>query len=162
MKFKSNNILIISDTHDDKEALSYCINKFKNLNFDLIIHAGDITKPDVIKSLLLLNKPIIAVYGNCDKDKKSLKDAIGKNGIIGEAPLEIKINDKKFIITHDINKIDKKIKADVIVHGHTHLPEIETNHILTINPGECCGFYTFRKTCVLLDMENLEAELIEL
>lgn len=97
---------MISDTHgllrdEVVEILKGC---------DLIIHAGDIGKDEVIEGLQDIGK-VEFVKGNCDKDIKNYS-----------IPYE------------RIIKLDKRI--DIIISGHSHKMNIyEENGIIYINPG---------------------------
>ncbi len=115
---------VISDTH------GYLNNKVLNIfsDVDLIIHAGDVGKPDVLVALQSL-APVQAVYGNTDgfelrKDHKFL--------------LQFEVLGFTFIVTHMPVKLEQvKTTGGVIkVFGHTHIAEIKTEQdSLIINPG---------------------------
>ncbi len=50
-----------------------------------------------------------------------------------------------------------------MVTGHTHWPKIEKiDGVLVVNPGEASGWLTGKKTIALVDLNTLEAEIIEL
>ena len=114
---------LISDTHgmlrkEVLESLKDC---------KLILHAGDIGKPEVIDNLKDISN-IEFIRGNCDKDKNIAKE---------DKVVDI-YNKRKYLI-HDISKIDidlKKENIDIVVYGHSHKSNIyEANQILYINPG---------------------------
>ena len=52
---------------------------------------------------------------------------------------------------------------DVVIYGHTHKARIEKkeNKALMINPGECCGRLTRRRTVAILDLEKEEAKIVQ-
>jgi len=52
---------------------------------------------------------------------------------------------------------------DVVIYGHTHKAKIEKkeNKALMINPGECCGRLTRRRTVAILDLEKDEAKIVQ-
>ncbi|GAA0716469.1 metallophosphoesterase family protein [Clostridium malenominatum] len=116
---------VISDTHgllreEFIEALK---------NVQLIIHAGDIDKEEV---LVELNKicPVVAVRGNCDKGK--LKELLPFSDIV-------EFQGKYIYVIHDINTLDIDPEAagiDIVVFGHSHKAyEVEKENVLYINPG---------------------------
>ena len=114
---------LISDTHGllRKEVV-------ENLNnCDLIIHAGDIGKFEVIENLKRISD-VEYILGNCDKDKN-----IAKEDKI------IDVYNKRIYLIHDISKIKvdlKKENIDIVVYGHSHKHNIyEEDGILYINPG---------------------------
>jgi len=49
------------------------------------------------------------------------------------------------------------------LYGHTHKAEIEKKEdkALIINPGECCGRLTMRRTTAILDLDKEEAKLVK-
>ena len=58
-----------------------------------------------------------------------------------------------------------KRAADVVITGHTHeaiTPGGDGQRPLFVNPGECGGWLDGKATCVVLDLESLEAELCEI
>lgn len=128
-KFKSadNNefkIGVISDTHglfrpEIKKA-------FNGVN--LIIHAGDMGKPEVIQHMEEI-APVIAVRGNVD----------GGNWCSGIPYSDIvNIDNKLIYLIHNINEFDYTgtEKLDVVIFGHSHKPLIEyEDDVLYFNPG---------------------------
>ena len=114
---------LISDTHGllRKEVV-------ENLNdCNLIIHAGDIGKYEVIENLSKICN-VEFIRGNCDKDKNIAKE-----------DRVIEIYNKRIYLIHDISKVNINLKEeniDIVVYGHSHKSNIyEDNGILYINPG---------------------------
>ena len=114
---------LISDTHgmlrkEVLESLKDC---------KLILHAGDIGKPEVIDNLKDISN-IEFIRGNCDKDKN-----------IGKEDKVVDVHNKRIYLIHDISKINidlKKENIDIVVYGHSHKSNIyEDDNILYINPG---------------------------
>ncbi len=123
-----NNFLvgIISDTHGLLQPA--VIEAFKGT--DLIIHAGDVGKPDILEDLQAI-APVEAVRGNMDMDDWAYK--------LPETKL-IKVGNVLLYVIHDVYKIDiKPAKAGVgaVIHGHTHKPSSIEDHngVLFLNPG---------------------------
>ena len=65
---------ILSDTHMIKECIDKTIPYLKDC--DLIIHAGDIGKFEVIENLKKISH-VEYIRGNCDRDKNIAKGIIG-------------------------------------------------------------------------------------
>lgn len=114
---------LISDTHgmlrkEVLESLKDC---------KLILHAGDIGKPEVIDNLKDISN-IEFIRGNCDKDKNIAKE-----------DKVVDVHNKRIYLIHDISKINidlKKENIDIVVYGHSHKSNIyEDDNILYINPG---------------------------
>lgn len=116
---------IISDTHG--LLREEVIQNLKGC--DLIIHAGDIGKYEVIDRLRQI-APLEVVLGNCDRN-------IEEKSISTESIVQI--GDLKLYIIHDIYKLNidlQQEKISFVVYGHSHKRNIYTeNGIIYINPG---------------------------
>lgn len=112
---------IISDTHGLLRE-----DVMKNLkDCDLIVHAGDIGRNDIINSLQQICNTEF-VYGNIDKNFEMDHKIIN-------------INDLNIYLIHNIKDMgsdfDKK-NIDIVVYGHSHKSKIYVeDEILYINPG---------------------------
>lgn len=125
MPTNPTRIGLISDTHGllRPEALQALRGS------ELILHAGDVGKPEIIAALREL-APVIAVRGNVDKGEwaKSLPDtAVVRAGSV------------LLYVLHDLHALDLNPAAagfHVVVTGHSHQPvKFERNGVLYINPG---------------------------
>jgi len=96
---------------------------------ELILHAGDVGKPEILSALQEL-APVIAVRGNVDTSDwaRTLPEtAVAEAG--------------KFLIyiLHDVHTLDLNHAAagfHVVVSGHSHQPgKSERDGVLYINPG---------------------------
>ena len=141
---------IISDTHDDVDNINKAIDIFENNQVDIIIHAGDIISPPMIKEFQRLtenNVQFFGVLGNNDGERKGLEKAFESIGgkFLGDIG-KIEIDGLKFGIYHgtDTKKKEKMInsnKFDVFICGHTHrrFPENEqiekSGKTIVLNPG---------------------------
>jgi putative phosphoesterase len=116
---------VISDTHglvrpDAIAALQ---------GADLILHAGDIGKPDVLEALNEI-APVVAIRGNIDQAKwaETLPDRE-----------TVTLEGTSVYLIHNLQELDfDPIAANiqVIVSGHSHKPQIEErNGVLFVNPG---------------------------
>jgi len=124
---KNNFIVgVISDTHGLLQPAA--IEAFKGT--DLIIHAGDVGKPDILEDLQAI-APVEVVRGNMDMGDWAHK--------LPETKL-IEVGSVLLYVIHDVYKIDiKPAKAGIsaIIHGHTHKPSSIEDHngVLFLNPG---------------------------
>jgi len=141
---------IISDSHDDVENINKAIDIFDKNKVEIVIHAGDIISPPMIKEFQRLtekNVKFFGVLGNNDGEKKGLENAFDSiNGkLLGDFG-KIEIDGLKFGIYHgtDVKKKEKMInsnKFDVFIFGHTHrrFPENENikkvGKTIILNPG---------------------------
>ena len=157
---------IMSDSHDNREAIKLAVRKFNELGCRLVLHAGDFVAPFAAGELQNLSCPVKAVFGNCDGEKKGLEKTVGTFGIIKKAPFCFRQNGLEFLLTHTHFSLPVYVnshKYDVIIFGHTHKPEIKTaKGVLLINPGETGGWVSGKCTIALLNTKTVKAEIIEL
>lgn len=116
---------MISDTHGlvRPEALAYLD------DCDLILHAGDIGKAEVVDALSTL-APVRAIRGNVDR------------GAWAEPFPEtdsVEVDAVRLFVIHDLNALNLDPAAagfHVVVSGHSHRPRCERrNRVLYVNPG---------------------------
>jgi putative phosphoesterase len=116
---------LISDTHGllrdaALEALRGC---------DLIVHAGDVGKPEILTALRQL-APVVAVRGNIDTAPWASE--LPATAIAEAGPVTI-------YVLHNIEDLDLDPKVagiQVVVSGHSHQPKsVEKSGVLHINPG---------------------------
>jgi putative phosphoesterase len=116
---------LISDTHGlmREEALRALRES------DLIIHAGDVGKPEILDALKAL-APVVAVRGNIDRGDWAA-------ALPGTAIAETEA--ATFYVLHDLQQLDLDPKAagfHVVVSGHTHKPNhTKREGVLYLNPG---------------------------
>jgi uncharacterized protein len=121
---KSGKIGLIADTHGlmRPEALAALKGS------EIIIHAGDIGKAEVIEALKTV-APVIAIRGNNDRDSwaKQIPDL-----------LDLEINGARIYVIHNVNEMDSASASgfQALVSGHSHKPSLVTKDgVLFINPG---------------------------
>lgn len=96
---------------------------------ELILHAGDVGKPEILAALREI-APIIAVRGNVDTANwaRALPETA-----VAEA------GDVRLYVLHDVHTLDLNPAAagfHVVVSGHSHQPgKFERDGVLYINPG---------------------------
>ncbi|WP_045218487.1 metallophosphoesterase family protein [Desulfonatronum thioautotrophicum] len=116
---------VISDTHglmrsSALDALKKC---------DLILHAGDVCGQEIIEALQGIQRTVF-VRGNMDRPTS-------------DSPMPkteaVDFSGKRFFVIHDLYELDLDPKAagvDVVIHGHTHTPDIAyRDDVLYLNPG---------------------------
>lgn len=67
-------VLVVSDIHDNLEAISRFKLAVLKENYDLLVVLGDFTSPFTLKELLNIAPKLIGVFGNNDGDKALLKN----------------------------------------------------------------------------------------
>jgi putative phosphoesterase len=116
---------LISDTHGllREEALQALEGS------TLIIHAGDVGKPEILDALRKL-APVVAVRGNIDKEAWAY--ALPETAVVEAGPVRI-------YVLHDLKELDLDPAAagfQVVVSGHSHRPgSFERGGVLYVNPG---------------------------
>ena len=156
---------IISDTHENEEAIKKAVEIFKEKNVEFVVHCGDIISPPMLEYFKGLKMKF--VFGNNDGEKEGLSNMAKKFGferITEEKKFEYK--NKKFYVYHgtDKKKLDEAIKSnkyDYVLTGHTHLKKDEKiNKTRVINPGALFRIYPY--TIALLDVEEDAVEFIKI
>lgn len=146
---------VISDTHGllRPEAMRALA------GVDLIIHAGDIGKPEVLAKLKKI-APVAAIKGNNDRDEwaQRLPDT-----------RKVKVGVHSIYVIHDVHEL--KIhpaprNVRVVISGHSHKPSIgERDGVLFVNPGSP-GPRRFKLPVALAKIwvggAEVRAEIIEL
>lgn len=154
---------VISDTHDRLPTFRRAVAIFNRLQVDAIFHAGDFVAPFAAKLIAPddLSMALYCVYGNNDGERKGLQ-AILPN--VADGPLRVELDGRTIVMHHRIESLRPAeiAGADVVITGHTHQVVNERrNGSLLLNPGECCGWATDRCTIATLDLDTLEAEILE-
>lgn len=154
---------IISDTHDNMPVITEAVSYFNENNVSVVLHAGDIVSPFTARAFQQLEGKMIAIFGNNDGDKLFLKKTFSSFAEIYNDPHMLKIDGKKIALTHKPEIVDAlSQKYDIVIYGHTHETEIKKDDSLVINPGECCGYLTGKKSIVTLNLQKMDAHIIYL
>lgn len=96
---------------------------------ELIIHAGDVGDPQILKTLEEI-APVIAVRGNVDTAEWA--KALPETAAVEAGGVHI-------YVLHDVHALDLNAQASgfsIVVSGHSHQPaRSERDGVLYINPG---------------------------
>jgi putative phosphoesterase len=150
---------ILSDSHDALPCVAAAVALFKSEGVELILHAGDIIAPFTARLLAESGIPVRAVYGNNDGEKRGLARVLES---ICEPPLRLDISGIPVVMVHSEDQAGES-DCKVVVSGHTHKASIRTqNGVTFVNPGECCGYLTGRRTVVIWDVPDMSFEVVEL
>jgi putative phosphoesterase len=126
---------------------------------DLIIHAGDIGKPEVLAELKKL-APLAAIRGNNDTGDWAARLPDARS---------VRIGQHRIYIIHDVHDLDfdpKERKYRAVISGHSHKPAIgERDGVLFVNPGSP-GPRRFKLPVAVgklfVDGSTIRAEIVEL
>lgn len=125
LTLNSGRIGLISDTHGLLRPEAVRALK----GSEIILHAGDVGKPEVLTSLGTI-APVIAIRGNNDRDlwARKLPDV-----------LNLQINGIKVHLVHNVNELTIDPFAErfhAVVSGHSHKPcVVARDGVFFINPG---------------------------
>ena len=115
---------IISDTHGLlRPEAERCLT-----GVDHIIHAGDIGAPEIVDALCRI-APVTAIRGNVDTGEWAREYPDTKL---------VRLAGKSIYVLHDLTTLqaDPGANVDVIVSGHSHVPNIDSiGGVLYLNPG---------------------------
>lgn len=146
---------LISDTHGllRPEAIAALAGA------DLILHAGDIGKPEILEQLRAI-APVVAVRGNND---------VGDWAAMIPEQETVEIEAVSVHILHIVQRLDfapETAGIQVVMSGHSHKPLIEQREgTLFINPGSA-GPRRFNLPVSVAKLQiegnHVQAEIIEL
>ena len=157
---------VVSDTHNNITNIENIINIFNKEEVKLVIHTGDISKPQTLRLFSRLNCPMMGVFGNNDRIEKGLKEVCDEyNFNFQDPPFPLTLEDKKIAVFHEPELIDKYIKEhkdiQLIIHGHTHRYREETlNDIVFFNPGESAGSMKGKNALGIINLNRLKIRRI--
>ncbi len=152
---KGHLIGVISDTHG--LVRPEVIEAFRGV--ELIIHAGDVGRPEVLTALQAV-APVVAVRGNVDRGEWAKR--------LPETEV-VQFGQFLFYVLHVVHELDLDPAAAgfrAVISGHSHRPSVEErNGVLFLNPGSA-GPRRFKLSVgvALLHLKDnsLKAELVEL
>ena len=112
-------IAVISDTHD-----RYPGTLLKRIRAaEEIWHLGDVCAPETLVEFEQLGPPLRVIAGNCDAHPWPLS-------------LDLEREGRRFHLVH-IPPRNAPKGAEVVLHGHTHVPrdEVDMTGVRWLNPG---------------------------
>jgi putative phosphoesterase len=155
---------VISDTHDNVDNIKKAVQIFNERNVSLVIHAGDYTSPFTFIPYDDLKADFVGIFGNNDGDLLLLNDR--SKGRIHKQPHQFEFSGKKFVVMHEHHVVEALADSghyDVVIFGHTHKAVVKRkNNTLLLNPGEAGRWLYGKATIAILDIEKMEAEIINL
>jgi len=150
-----HRIGLISDTHGlmRSEAVSAL------QGVELILHAGDIGKPQILEQLQAI-APVLAVRGNNDQGEWA--EAVPEHQLV-------EVETGLIYVLHDVKALDLDPTAagiQAVISGHSHRSSVqERAGVLFVNPGSA-GPRRFKLPVSVgvlqVGADGLRAELVEL
>jgi uncharacterized protein len=133
-------VAVISDTHLPRGARALppaCVERLRAA--DLVLHAGDLSAPEVLDALEALGPPVLAVRGNTDAP--ALRDRLPETR-------EVDVGQARIGMVHDagpaagrLGRLRRRFPdCDAVVFGHSHIPLLESEVVTGVpfaicNPG---------------------------
>jgi hypothetical protein len=151
---------VMSDSHGDIRTAMQACQLMGSV--DMILHAGDHYRDglDIGKRLGI---PFKCVTGNCDL----LMLAPSQQVVTVGGKRLLLIHGHQFNVKHgifELVKYGRKMRADVVVFGHTHIPMIQKyDDLLMMNPGSV-AYPRIRNNrsfgMLTIDQDGVSAEII--
>ncbi len=165
---------VMSDSHDNLSKIDSAVKAFTEAKVDMIIHLGDYIAPFSLARVLKSGIRFIGVLGNNDGERLGLKEIASKAGQeLYDPPYEMTINGKRILLLHGFGPRDRTVGIvekiargggyHVILYGHTHEVDVRVEGgTLILNPGEVFGGLSGRSTVAILDLDRMEAKVIDI
>ncbi len=150
---------ILSDSHDERGLAESALALFREQGTGVIVHLGDVCRPETIAAFQDSGIPLIGIFGNNDADREGLQAVTG--GAFHRGPHRAAIGGRRVLMAHSFDELQNEIgeggRFDLILFGHTHRPlTMHVGRALILNPGETCGFLSGKPTCAVVDLATME------
>jgi len=149
---------ILSDTHDDREMTQRALDVLRERGAERLIHCGDLTTPGIVA--LFEGWRVDFVYGNMDRQRRALLDAVSGLGSASIAESQLLYLDGKRIAVihgHQEEELANLIgdNYDYVLHGHTHSRRDETlGRTRVLNPGALGGTRRGERSICVIDLDD--------
>lgn len=165
LKVQQQLIAVLSDSHNEIHRLRNAAVIMRRASVSAVIHCGDITSPDAVKTLGGFDAHW--ALGNCDWDEQALREAMRRyghtcHGLQGE----IELVGRRLAFTHGHRfELFKTLTAarehDLVFHGHTHVRRDEMeNGTRVVCPGAL--HHANPPGFALISLPDLELEWVDL
>lgn len=154
-------IAVIADSHDNLPLLEKALDIAGASGAQHVLHLGDVVSPFAARVLARCGIKTLAVFGNNDGEKAGLAGILD----IQEPPRRVQLSGRSILMAHDASKLPVEAGAavELLLCGHSHKPEIrKTAGVLRVNPGECGGWLYASPSFAIIDLDGMEAELLDL
>lgn len=157
-------LAVLSDTHNRYQTVETALTLLQARNINQVIHCGDIEDSETV--WLFQGFTAHFVFGNCDSDRASLRQAIHGIGATLHEPFgRLELVGAKIAFLHGddrglMHEVEHGGQFDYLFYGHTHQArEHRTGSTRVINPG---ALHRARpKTFVVLDLASNEWESVQ-
>lgn len=159
-------IAILSDTHSRYATVEKVLEMLQDRKINFVIHCGDIEDADTV--WLFQGLTAHFVFGNCDTERASLRQAVHGIGETLHEPFgNLELERVKIAFLHGddrrlMHDVEHGEYFDFLFYGHTHqAEEHRTGPTRVVNPG---ALHRARpRTFVVLDLATraLESVVVE-
>src|ERR1700735_1692162 len=117
-------IAILSDTHSRYATIEAALNLAQEQRVELILHCGDIEDSEAV---WLFPGNTHFVFGNCDTDRASIRQAVYGIGATRHEPLgQLELAGAKIAWLHGddqrlLRDVENQGAFDYLFYGHTHV-----------------------------------------
>ena len=154
---------ILSDTHSRYATVETALKLLDEYKVELLIHCGDIEDAETV---WLFPGNSHFVFGNCDTERSSLRQAMYGTGATLHEPFgSLRLDGVNLAFIHGddkrlLDKLETCGEFDYVFHGHTHVARDErVGPTRVINPG---ALHRARpKTFVVLDLSSGETQSVK-
>lgn len=161
-------IAIMTDTHNNRQAVRQALAVARQRGAETIIHCGDLGSPDLVS--LFRGWTLHLAFGNTDHERVSLQYAVRAlgNGSTCEPEVRLEEDGVRIAALHgdrpgDLSALIASATFDFIFHGHTHRRRDSlVGRTRVINPGALGSVATESRSFCLLDPTARAVEFIEL
>src|SRR5947209_6071594 len=155
-------IAILSDTHSRYHTVEAALAQAEARGVELLLHCGDIEDADTV---WLFPGKTHFVFGNCDTERTSLRQAMyGVGATLHEPFGRLELDGVKLAFVHGddarlLRQLEESGEFEYVFHGHTHKRRDEQNGTTrVINPGALHRAAV--KTFAVLDLASGELETV--
>jgi hypothetical protein len=157
---------VMADSHDNVPMVRRAVELFNARGVGLVVHAGDFVAPFAVAPLADLGCLVLAVFGNNDGERVGLAKRFEGIGQVHPNLAAAEPAGRRVAAVH-YPELAEPIAAsgafDLVVYGHTHEVDVrKQGSTLVVNPGEVGGWLTGRSTVAVVDLETMEAEILDL
>ena len=156
-------IAILSDTHSRYATVEKALALLQARNINTVLHCGDIEDADTV--WLFQGFTTHFVFGNCDTERASIRQAVyGIGATLHEPYGSLDLDGVKLAFIHSddrklFGELEHGGQFDYLFYGHSHVAEQhQTGPTRVINPG---ALHRARpKTFAVLDLKGGEIETV--
>lgn len=154
---------LISDSHNNRPNLRYALDIFRELEINIILHAGDLISAEMLEELKQFS--LFFSFGNGDDPLYiTTKARDVSDTFVCEEMLDLNLAGKHIFMIHGDHRseIERHIaskKYDFVIHGHSHrFRDERVGSTRVINPGALGGRFVEDRSFATLDLARNELQ----